>query len=80
MASPRGSRLCRDISRPSRNIHAQVGIVLDALDKSPHKDNTIVVLLGDHGWHLGEKECFGKATLWEEGNARAADLGRTGRH
>jgi arylsulfatase A-like enzyme len=41
-------------------------MVLDALEKSPHKDNTIVVLLGDHGWHLGEKECFGKATLWEE--------------
>ena len=47
-------------------VDAQVGMVLDALDKSPHKDNTIVVLLGDHGWHLGEKECFGKATLWEE--------------
>ena len=47
-------------------IDAQVGMVLDALEKSPYKDNTIVVLLGDHGWHLGEKECFGKATLWEE--------------
>jgi len=30
-------------------VDAQVGMVLDALDKSPHKDNTIVVLLGDHG-------------------------------
>jgi arylsulfatase A-like enzyme len=47
-------------------IDAQVGVVLDALEKSPHKDNTIVVLLGDHGWHLGEKECLGKGTLWEE--------------
>ncbi len=47
-------------------VDAQAGMVLDALEKSPHKDNTIVVLLGDHGWHLGEKECFGKATLWEE--------------
>ena len=47
-------------------IDAQVGMVVDALEKSPHKDNTIVVLFGDHGWHLGEKERFGKATLWEE--------------
>ncbi|HEX2474169.1 MAG TPA: sulfatase [Lacipirellulaceae bacterium] len=47
-------------------IDAQVGMVVDALEKSPHKDNTIVVLFGDHGWHLGEKEHFGKATLWEE--------------
>ena len=27
--------------------------------------NTIVVALGDHGWHLGEKEISGKNTLWE---------------
>jgi len=47
-------------------IDAQVGIVVDALEKSTHKDNTIIVLFGDHGWHLGEKARFGKATLWEE--------------
>lgn len=47
-------------------VDAQVGIVLDALEKSPHRDNTVVIFLGDHGWHLGEKERFGKSTLWEE--------------
>jgi arylsulfatase A-like enzyme len=47
-------------------VDAQVGVVLEALEKSPHKDNTIVVFLGDQGWHLGEKERFGKTTLWEE--------------
>jgi arylsulfatase A-like enzyme len=31
----------------------QLGRVLDALDKGPHADNTIVVLLSDHGYHLG---------------------------
>ncbi|HBL47600.1 MAG TPA: iduronate-2-sulfatase, partial [Planctomycetaceae bacterium] len=31
----------------------QVGRVLDALDASPYAKNTIVVLWGDHGWHLG---------------------------
>lgn len=43
-----------------------VGLVLDALAKSPERDNTIVVILGDHGWHLGEKLRFRKATLWQE--------------
>ncbi len=43
-----------------------VGHILDALEKSPAKDNTIVVIWGDHGWHLGEKLRFRKATLWAE--------------
>jgi len=45
---------------------AQVGRVLDALEKSPQRDNTIVVLWSDHGWHHGEKEHWRKSTLWEE--------------
>lgn len=45
---------------------AQVGRVLDALEKSPHRDNTIVVLWGDHGWSLGEKHHWRKFALWEE--------------
>ncbi|HSG70993.1 MAG TPA: sulfatase, partial [Planctomycetaceae bacterium] len=45
---------------------AQVGRLLDYLDNSPHKDNTIVVLWGDHGWHLGEKQHWRKFALWEE--------------
>lgn len=43
-----------------------IGRLLDALEKSDYKDNTIVVLWGDHGWHLGEKEHWRKFTLWEE--------------
>lgn len=43
-----------------------VGNVLDALDASPYKDNTIVILWSDHGWHLGEKLHWRKFTLWEE--------------
>lgn len=45
---------------------ACVGVVLDALAKSKYADNTIVVLWGDHGWHLGEKLRYKKVTLWEE--------------
>ncbi|PXA04892.1 choline-sulfatase [Coraliomargarita sinensis] len=46
-------------------VDSQVGRVLDALENSPHADNTIVVLFSDHGWHLGEKGITGKNTLWE---------------
>jgi arylsulfatase A-like enzyme len=45
---------------------ACAGVVLDALANSPYVDNTIVVLWGDHGWHLGEKLKFRKASLWRE--------------
>ncbi|MDG1891786.1 MAG: sulfatase, partial [Verrucomicrobiota bacterium] len=39
---------------------AQVGRVLRALEASKHAHNTLVVLWGDHGWHLGEKEHWRK--------------------
>lgn len=42
-----------------------LGVLLDALEESKYKDNTIIVLMGDHGWHLGEKEHWSKFTLWE---------------
>lgn len=43
-----------------------VGIILDALENSIHKDNTIVVFAGDHGWHLGEKKRWGKSTNYDQ--------------
>ncbi|MEQ8849924.1 sulfatase [Botrimarina sp.] len=46
-------------------IDAQVGELLDALDEGPNGRDTIVVLWSDHGWHLGEKQHWGKWTLWE---------------
>ncbi|MHC4118914.1 MAG: sulfatase [Planctomycetota bacterium] len=47
---------------------AQVGRILDALDKSIHADNTIIVLWSDHGYHLGEKQHWEKFALWEKTN------------
>ena len=44
---------------------AQVGRLLDALDASPNAANTIIVLWGDNGWHLGEKQHWGKWTGWQ---------------
>ncbi len=43
-----------------------VGELLQALEKSGYSDNTIIVLWSDHGYHIGEKNRFGKHSLWEE--------------
>ena len=42
-----------------------IGRIVDALDRSPHAKNTILVLWSDNGWHLGEKEHWHKSTLWQ---------------
>ena len=44
----------------------QVGVLLEALDKGPNRDNTLVVMTSDHGFHLGEKHYNFKLTNWEE--------------
>ncbi|MGQ9913273.1 MAG: sulfatase [Thermogutta sp.] len=45
---------------------AQVGRILSTLEKTGAADRTIVVLWGDHGWHLGEHAIWGKHSLFEE--------------
>lgn len=47
-------------------VDEQIGKVIEALEKSSHGKNTIVVLWSDHGQHLGEKKHFRKQALWEE--------------
>ena len=47
-------------------IDTQVGRLLDALDETGLSSNTIVVVWGDNGFHLGQKGITGKNTLWEE--------------
>ncbi len=47
-------------------VDSCVGRVIDAFDKSPYTDNTVIILWSDHGWHLGEKLHWRKFSLWEE--------------
>ncbi|MGI9470935.1 MAG: sulfatase [Rubripirellula sp.] len=46
-------------------IDFEIGRLIDALDQSDASGNTVIVLWSDHGWHLGEKEHWGKWTGWE---------------
>jgi len=45
---------------------AQIGKVVDAIDNSRFKDNTLIVLVADHGWQMGEKDYLFKNSPWEE--------------
>ena len=56
-------------------VDAQAGKVLNALEKSPHADKTIVVFWSDHGQHLGEKRHWRKQALWEESTQVPLSIG-----
>ena len=53
-----------------RFMDQQVGRVLDALDRLNLRNETIVIFMSDHGFNLGEHDCWGKVSLWE-GSVRA---------
>ena len=46
-------------------MDTNVGKVLTELDRQGLRDDTIIVLWGDHGWHLGEQSHWGKITNFE---------------
>ncbi len=49
-------------------VDAQIGRVLDELDRLEFSQNTIIVLWGDHGWHLGDHGYWTKHTNYEQAN------------
>ncbi len=48
------------------SVDEQVGRILDVIDSSRLKNNTIIVLTSDHGWGMGEKDYLYKNSLWQE--------------
>ncbi|RTE54042.1 DUF229 domain-containing protein [Arenibacter aquaticus] len=46
-------------------VDAQIGRMISALDEAGVRDNTIIILWSDHGWHLGDMGIWGKATNYE---------------
>ena len=46
-------------------VDAQIGLMLEALEEAGVRDNTVIVVCGDHGWHLGDMGIWGKATNYE---------------
>ena len=48
------------------SIDELIGKVIDFIDQSPLKDNTIIVFTSDHGWGMGEKGYLYKNSLWQE--------------
>ena len=48
-------------------VDAQVGRLLEAMDRLTLWENTIVILMGDHGYHLGEHDWWNKVTVFELG-------------
>ncbi len=46
-------------------VDAQIGLLLEALNQAGLRENTIIVVWGDHGWHLGDMGVWGKATNYE---------------
>lgn len=47
-------------------VDEQIGVVVDAVNNSKFADNTIIVLVADHGWQMGEKQYLFKNSPWEE--------------
>jgi len=48
------------------SVDEQIGRILDVVDGSSLKDNTIILLTSDHGWGMGEKDYLYKNSLWQE--------------
>lgn len=59
-------------------VDAQIGKVLDELDRQQLTENTIIVLWGDHGFHLGDHGYWTKHTNYERANRIPLLIGAPG--
>ena len=59
-------RLVRGYYASVSYMDAMTGMVLQALEDSGQRDNTIVVFTSDHGYHLGEHDLWSKVSIHEE--------------
>lgn len=68
-AGPIGPELARTLKHAYlacvSYVDAQLGRMITALEEAGIRDNTIIVVWGDHGWHLGDMGIWGKATNYE---------------
>ena len=67
------------------SVDEQIGKILDAVDNSSLRDNTVIVLTSDHGWGMGEKNYLYKNSLWQESTrvpliVRAPGVAKPGGH
>ncbi len=67
MDSTQKKEVIRAYMASVRFMDQQVGRLLDALDRLKLRQNTIVVFISDHGYNLGEHDCWSKSALWEGG-------------
>jgi iduronate 2-sulfatase len=70
---PKYGPIERDLARTLKHaylastsyVDAQIGLLLKAVDQAGMRENTIIIVWGDHGWHLGDMGVWGKATNYE---------------
>lgn len=70
---PKSGPLGEELSRTLKHaylasvsyVDAQIGLIVEALEDAGVRDNTIIIVWGDHGWHLGDLGVWGKATNYE---------------
>lgn len=68
-SGPLGEELSRTLKHAylasTSYVDAQIGLMVKALEEAGVRENTIIVVWGDHGWHLGDMGVWGKATNYE---------------
>jgi iduronate 2-sulfatase len=68
-SGPLGPELSRTLKHAylasTSYVDAQIGLLVEALEEAGIRDNTIIIVWGDHGWHLGDMGVWGKATNYE---------------